>query len=159
MSHLHCDHADGLRLVKDAKKIMVSKEELAASRKDKVRYLPHEWKGVELETFEFENSGLGPVGKSFDLFGDGTVQFILAPGHSKGLSMTKIENNGKFIVLTSDVAYGRPSIEESLEPSVVVNRKQAKKSLAWLIDYINNENCVGVYANHDTEVKPQVITL
>lgn len=46
LSHLHCDHADGLRLVKDAKRIMVSDLEYKAASRDKIRYLAHEWKGV-----------------------------------------------------------------------------------------------------------------
>lgn len=63
MSHMHCDHADGLRLVKDAKKILVSEEEYEAIKKDKLHYLPHEWKGVNIETFKFEQTGIGPKQK------------------------------------------------------------------------------------------------
>ena len=46
MSHMHCDHADGLRLVKNDKNILVSEEEYEAILNDKIHYLPHEWKGV-----------------------------------------------------------------------------------------------------------------
>ncbi|VEJ29142.1 Uncharacterised protein [Rothia dentocariosa] len=40
MSHLYCDHADGLRLIKEAPRILVSEPELRAAQKDRIRYLP-----------------------------------------------------------------------------------------------------------------------
>lgn len=62
MSHLHCDHADGLRLVKDAKHILVSEEEYRAAKKDHLHYLPKEWKGVDLDTFHLSKTGVGAYG-------------------------------------------------------------------------------------------------
>lgn len=51
MSHLHCDHADGLRHVKEAPRIVVSAPEWRAAGTDRLRYLPHEWDGVDIATF------------------------------------------------------------------------------------------------------------
>lgn len=46
LSHLHCDHADGLSLVQDAKHVLVSEEEWFAANHDHINYLPHMWKGI-----------------------------------------------------------------------------------------------------------------
>ncbi len=103
LSHLHSDHADGLKLVQNAKKIMVSKEEWQGTLDDPKRYIKKEWHGVNLETFEFIETGVGPKKRSFDLFGDGSIVFVHTPGHSVGLAATIIQNNGQFVLLTSDV--------------------------------------------------------
>ena len=52
-----------------------------------------EWQGVNLETFEFIEVGVGPKKRSFDLFGYGSVVFVHIPGHSVGLAATIIQNN------------------------------------------------------------------
>ncbi|MGX7069703.1 N-acyl homoserine lactonase family protein [Gemella bergeri] len=161
LSHLHCDHADGLRLVKNAKKIMVSEEEWQAANSNKIKYLSHEWKGVNIETFELEKTGAGPFGKSFDLFGDGSVEMIWIPGHSKGLCATKVKslNDEHYVLLASDAGYAARSWEENLTPGVVENREQAQKSLDWVKTHTINENCIEVLANHDDKVEPHIIQL
>lgn len=161
LSYLHCDHADGLRLVKDAKEILVSKEEFEAAKSDHLRYLPHEWKGVDLKTFNLEETGEGPHGRSYDVFGDGTVEFVWIPGHSKGLCATIIKNKETkdFVLLASDVGYSAKNWEENLTPGVVVDRKEAQRSLGWLRDKIKDPHCVRVIANHDPEVSEEIIEL
>ncbi|MFI3133546.1 MBL fold metallo-hydrolase [Staphylococcus warneri] len=161
MSHMHCDHADGLRLVKNAKNILVSEEEYEAISNDKMHYLPHEWKGVHLNTFHFDNTGIGPKNRSFDLFGDGTITMVWVPGHSKGLASTIIKNEDseKFLLLASDVGYAAKSWQENVLPGVLVDKEDAQLSLDWVKKMANDKNCIEAIANHDANVKPHVITL
>ena len=160
MSHMHCDHADGLRLVKQAKKILVSEPEYKAIQTDKLHYLSHEWKGVHLDTFKFENTGIGPKSQSFDLFGDGTIQMIWVPGHSKGLACTMIKNSSDdFILLASDVGYAEKSWLEMILPGVIVDKEDARQSLAWVKKMAEDSNCIAAIANHDTNVKPHIIEI
>ncbi|MGV3041695.1 N-acyl homoserine lactonase family protein [Staphylococcus rostri] len=161
MSHMHCDHADGLRHVKDAKKILLSEPEYKAIKKDKMHYLAHEWKGVTLNTFPFSHTGLGPKGYSFDLFGDGTIQLIWCPGHSKGLcaTMVKREKDDRFVLLAADVGYANKSWEENILPGVLDNKKEAQASLNWVRQKAADENCIESLANHDAETKPHTIVL
>ena len=161
LSHLHCDHADGLRHVKDAKRIMVSEEEWASAKKDKIKYLHHEWKGVPLQTFPLSETGQGPFGRSFDVFGDGSLEFIWIPGHSDGLCATKVKNleTGDYVLLTSDAGYAAKSWKENLTPGVVNNREKAQKSLDWVRETVEDPHCVLALANHDPEVEPQVIEI
>lgn len=161
MSHMHCDHADGLRHVKDAKQILVSEQEYEATKQDKLHYLPHEWKGIELKTFAFEDSHIGPKNKTFDLFNDGTIQMVWTPGHSKGLSATIIKSisSEQFVLLASDVGYGTKSWERNILPSVLVNKQDAQQSLDWVAQIAKNENCIEVIANHDVNVKTHTIEL
>lgn len=161
MSHMHYDHADGLRHVKDAKKILLSEPEYKAIKRDKMHYLSHEWKGVALNTFEMEYTNLGPKGYSFDLFGDGTIQMVWCPGHSKGLCSTiiKKENKDDFVLLASDVGYANKSWKENILPGVFVDKKDAQESLDWVKFISQDENCIKSIANHDTKTEPHTIVL
>lgn len=113
LSHLDCDHANGLSGVADAKHILVSKAEMEGARRrdfaTRVRFQPRWWRGVNLQTFEW-NGTEGPVGKSFDLFGDGSMKMINIPGHSEGLCALKITNGeGRFVLLYADGGYATKS--------------------------------------------------
>ena len=161
MSHLHCDHADGLRLVKNAKQILVSEEEWHAGRTDHFHYLPHEWKGVKIVTFAYQQTGEGPHQRSFDLFGDGSIREVWVPGHSAGLSATIIQsyNTNQYMLLAADVGYAAKSWKEGLTPGVVINCQEAANSLNWVKQKSQESNNIATLANHDSEVKPGIITL
>lgn len=187
MSHLHCDHADGLRLVKEAPRILVSAPEYGAARG--LAYLPHEWEGVSLGTFRW-NTAVGPFGAGYDVFGDASLVMVAVPGHSRGLCATIVrgqrvpdsaggsaraaagsfdagwvagvdapdaEDPRSFYLLTSDAGYGRPSFDEGLRPSVVVDASQAETSLAWVRAVEHDPRCLGLIANHDPDVAPGML--
>lgn len=161
MSHLHCDHADGLSLVKDAKKILVSEEEWTAANHDHLRYLPHEWKNVAVETFHLSPSLDGAYHRSFDLFGDGSIRMIWEPGHSAGLCATRVKSysSDQYVMLAADAGYAAKSWKEDLTPGVVVNRQQAQKSLDYIGKVAKDPQCIECLANHDPLVKPHTIVL
>ncbi|RAX23028.1 MULTISPECIES: N-acyl homoserine lactonase family protein [unclassified Actinomyces] len=175
LSHLHCDHADGLSHVKEAPRILVSSPEWEAGNTDRLRYLRHEWDGVDVGTFSW-NTQVGPFGAGFDVFGDGSLVMVAVPGHARGLCATIVRTGAvaetdrdrwvdgldapgvpdprHFLLLTSDAGYGRPSFEEGLRPGVVVDAAQAKRSLDWVRAAGDDPRCLGLLANHDPEVLP-----
>lgn len=93
LSHLDCDHANGLKLVADAKKILVLKDELRfaenGSPVNRIRYNADWWRGTKMQTFDW-NGLMGPAGRSYDMFGDGMLVMVNIPGHSKGLCALRI---------------------------------------------------------------------
>lgn len=173
LSHLHCDHADGLRLVRDAPRIMVAATELRAAEKDRARYLRHEWAGVDLQTFGWDTR-LGPVQRAWDVFGDGAVLMVSVPGHAWGLCATILRGdapgNGRpdgnsllgddprdAVILSSDAGYGRPSFEQGLRPSVVVDAGLAQRFLDWVRAAAGDQRVKALIANHDAEQQPRII--
>ena len=116
LSHLDCDRANGLKLVSDAKQILVSEDELRFARNhtpvNLIRYNPRWWRGTKIRPFEWNGTD-GPAGRSYDIFGDGSLVMINIPGHSKGLCALKITNpDGRFVLLYSDGGYASRSWEE-----------------------------------------------
>ena len=149
----------GLKLVKDAKRILVSKLEQEGAEVDPVRYSSSMWKGVKLEYFHFAQSELGPFNQAYDFFGDGSLQLVYAPGHSKGLALPLISNNGKYVLLASDCGYGHKSWEQMILPGVMQNKENMMASLEWVKQMAANPDCVETLANHDAEVLPHIIEL
>lgn len=79
-SHMDFDHTSGLRLVKDAKHIMAEEEEIADSKRYFYCYVKTNWDFADVQPFLYEDTGIGPVGKSYDVFGDGSVVLVNTPG-------------------------------------------------------------------------------
>ncbi len=160
LTHLDCDHANGLRAVKNAKHIIVAQEELDCARKNGfIRYKKKWWEGVDLQTIEW-NGTEGPAQKSFDLFGDGSIKMINIPGHCDGLCAVKItREDGKYVLLFSDGGYATKSWKEMITSGVSLDKEMQRKSLQWIRDQSMDANCIESLATHDTDIKPHVIEL
>lgn len=158
-SHMDFDHTSGLRLVKDAKRIMAAKEEIADSKKYFFRYVKSTWDFIGIEPFEYDQTGIGPVGKSYDVFGDGKVVLVNTPGHSHGLFSAKISSGGKYVILAGDTVYTQKSIQEKIIPGFTVDTGLARKSLDWICECAADPSCLLVAANHDPAIKEQTIEL
>ena len=163
LSHLDCDHANGLKLVADAKQILVSKDELlfAESKKpvNRIRYNADWWRGTKMQTFTW-NGTEGPTGKSYDVFGDGSLVMVNIPGHSKGLCALKItSSDGRFVLLYADGGYARRSWEQLITSGIADDKTAQKQSLEWIREQSLDVNCVESLANHDPDVQPHIIEL
>ncbi len=160
LTHLDCDHANGLALVQEAKHIMVSADELHCARAhSKIRYQKKWWSECNLTAFAW-NGTEGPAGNSYDLFNDGSVVLIAIPGHSDGQFAVKIKNSsGKFVLLFSDGGYAEKSWKEMLPSGIAVNREMQMKSLAWIKAQSMDKDCIASLANHDAHVIPHTILL
>lgn len=133
LSHLDCDHANGLRLVKDAKHILVSEAEMiGTTRKNlqiKIRFQKRWWEGVDLKTF-YWNGTEGPVGKSYDVLGDGSLVMVNILGHSEGLCALKIRNTeGKYVLLFADGGYATKSWRDMITSGITLDKQMQRKSL------------------------------
>jgi glyoxylase-like metal-dependent hydrolase (beta-lactamase superfamily II) len=132
LTHLDCDHANGIAQVADAKRFVVAADEVRFATKitNRVRYNKDWWSMVELDEFEW-NGTSGPFGKSYDLLGDGSIQLINIPGHADGLFAVKVINEeGKFVLLFSDGGYARKSWEEQITSGIAADKNKQKQSLA-----------------------------
>ena len=162
LTHLDCDHANGLKLVADAKRILASRDEIASVKNGpiaRIRYHSRWWDGTKIEFFDW-NGDDGPAGKSYDLFGDGSIVCVGIPGHADGLFAVKVTGEkGRFALLYSDGGYARRSWEDMVLSGVANDRTQQKASLAWIREQSLNPSCVESLANHDADVAPHTIEL
>lgn len=161
LSHLDCDHANGLRQVAEAKHILVSEAELRGTRRLNpqiwIRFHSRWWKGTGMQTFDW-NGEEGPVGKSYDVLGDGSLQMINIPGHSEGLCALKVTNaEGKYVLLYADGGYATKSWRDMITSGISLDKRLQRQSLQWIREQSLSPNCIASLATHDTEVKPHAI--
>lgn len=163
LSHLDCDHVNGLKAVANAKQLLVSKDELLFAENktpvNRIRYNTDWWCGTKLQTFDW-NGTEGPAHKSYDVFGDGSIVMINIPGHSKGLCALKITGSGgRFALLFSDGGYARRSWEQLVTSGIADDKAEQKRSLKWIQSQSLDENCIESIANHDPDIHPHIIKL
>ena len=161
LTHLDCDHANGLPQVKGAKKFLVAADEVKFATKltNRVRYYQKWWKDIPLTEIDW-NDNQGPVGKSYDLLGDGSIELINIPGHADGLFAVKVKNEqGKFVLLFSDGGYARKSWEQMITSGIAADKALQKHSLQWIREQSLDPDCVESLANHDPDIQPHVIEL
>lgn len=162
LSHLDCDHANGLRLVAGAKHIMVSRDELESTAKNieaRIRYNSAWWEGCDLQAYEW-NGTEGAADKSYDLFGDGSVVCIDIPGHADGQVALKVTGaDGRFVLLFADGGYSEKSWRDLVVSGIANNRAQQRASLEWIRAQSLDPACIESLANHDPAIKPHTIEL
>ncbi|MDE6351685.1 MAG: N-acyl homoserine lactonase family protein [Muribaculaceae bacterium] len=163
ISHLDCENVSGVSQVAHARHILVSDAEMQAamsgSTSNRIRYQSSLWQDVPMTLFQW-NSDQGPFNRSYDLFGDHSVELINLPGHSEGLVAVKITNDkGKYVLLTSDSAYSTRSWREMVLPGIYSDRNNQLKSLRWVREQSLSADCIASLSTHDPEVEPHKIEL
>lgn len=92
------------------------------------------WAGIcEVSTFSYTQSGIAPMGRSYDVFDESTILLVHTPGHSHGLFSVMLRGRERYIVLGNDGAYLPESFTEHKIPGFTVNNQLAAQTLDWLI--------------------------
>lgn len=159
MTHMDIDHASGLRLVKDARRILVSPGEWAAIHSDRIRYAKRTWAGVPLGLMPLEDDAGAPFGKSWDVYGDGSVRVVLMSGHTQGSVVIEVRGENGFALLVGDVGYNSASWDHLALPGPVYDRERMRRSLAWVAQMRRDPRCLAVLAAHDPDEKRRIIEI
>ena len=163
LTHLDCDHVQGLHALTDAKQIMVSRTEMEFAThgplSNRIRYQSKWWKDVDIKLFDW-NGTEGFYHRSYDLFGDGSIQLINIPGHCDGLTAVKICNaDNRFVLLFADGGYAKKSWQEMIVSGIAANKEQQYNSLKWIREQSLLSECIESIATHDAGVMPHTIEL
>ena len=163
ISHLDCDHVNGVRQVADARNILVSEAELEGTKRpgfqNRIRFQRRWWDGIRLQTFTW-NGTEGPAGKSYDVLGDGSIVMVNIPGHSEGLCALKIKNaKGRYVLLYADGGYGKKSWRDMITSGITLDKKLQRQSLRWIREQSLSPDCVESVATHDSDVSPHMVEL
>lgn len=101
MTHVHDDHAGGLRSVPDAKVFLAEED-----RERGVVYAPSfETADDDLELVSFTSGPFRNFDESEDVFGDGSVRLLPTPGHSPGHASVLLRMDGYDLLFVGDHAY------------------------------------------------------
>jgi len=159
MTHMDIDHDSGLRLVKDARRILVSPREWDAFHAGGVRYARRPWRGVVIGKMPLQQDPAAPFGESWDVFADGSVKVLSTPGHTAGSVTIAVTGADGFVLIVGDTGYNRRSWETLCLPGPVQNKQNLHAALAWVARMRRDPHCLAVLAAHDAQEKRTEIDL
>ena len=160
LTSLDCDHVSALGEFSGAKRLLAAEEEIWWSYRTNPNHCTRLYDGLPLETYYFRGYGnLGPDGRSYDVFGDGSVVCVSTPGHTKGSVVVKLSSGGEFVLLCSDNGYASRSWQNLDMPGLAFNKTALKKSLEWIKRESSLPGCRAALASHDPDVEPGIIEM
>lgn len=161
LTHLDSDHAGNLPALRDARRILASEEEYFWSARANLRYRRELWLPSLpfSSTFYYKVKNLGPENRYLDLFGDESIQLVSLSGHSFGNFAVLVQNDGRYVLLTSDAAMSSANWRDLSVPGMAENAVRQRIGIEWIREMADAPGCVAVLASHDPDVRPGVIEL
>ncbi|EOQ97332.1 metallo-beta-lactamase domain protein [Leptospira wolbachii serovar Codice str. CDC] len=126
-SHLHWDHASGLKDFPSAKIHSLLSE--LNNPKLELGYISSQFDGdsVNWNPLEFQNKPYASYAKSLDWFGDGTAVFVPMKGHSEGsVGLFLHTENRETFFLTGDIVWRQEGF---------LNQKHKPRGARWIVDF------------------------
>lgn len=141
ITHLHLDHASGVRQFPQAT-LFTSQAEWRAftgrtgTLKGYVR--SHVPEKAAIRTLDFNGPQAGThatFARSLDLFGDGSVRAVYTPGHTAGHVSYVLRTAGGEVLVAGDAVYTRHTLETGHLPAVMASEEKFEASLAQIRAY------------------------
>ncbi|EMY70283.1 MBL fold metallo-hydrolase [Leptospira vanthielii] len=126
-SHLHWDHASGLKDFPSAKIHSLPGE--LNNPKIELGYISSQFDGdsVNWNHLQFHNIPYASYPKSLDWFGDGTAVFVPMKGHSEGsVGLFLHTENRETFFFTGDIVWRKEGF---------LNKKHKPRGARWIVDY------------------------
>jgi N-acyl homoserine lactone hydrolase len=156
MTHLHSDHASGIAEFPDSTFVLSDKEWEAASSGGQFQgYFQRQFDhAFDYRTLDFDGpdaDSFATFGRSFDLFGDGSVRLVFTPGHTRGHLSVVLRLAGREILVAGDAIYTMRSLRESHMPHVMADEHLLRRSLREIQLYAKETPEALIIAGHDME--------
>ena len=154
MTHMHVDHASAISEFPDAT-FLLSKQEWDVLADGKVTegYVKSQFDyAFDYRTFDFESAGTGSFatfGRSFDLFGDGSVRAVFTPGHTHGHTSYVLRLSDREALIAADAAYTTRTLNESALPYKMADGHQFRRSLKEIQRYRDQTPGALIVPGHD----------
>jgi glyoxylase-like metal-dependent hydrolase (beta-lactamase superfamily II) len=163
LTHLHEDHASAMSSFPNAVFVFAAQEweEATSGRLPALRgYNPSHYDyAFDFNTVDFNGDAIesyGPFGRSFDLFGDGSVRLVFTPGHSAGHTSVFLRLPRRDFVVMGDAAYDWAQFEGRAEPMMMDDEHNWKRSLKELQAYRQQYPYALMVPGHDPEFWPKL---
>jgi N-acyl homoserine lactone hydrolase len=135
MTHLHFDHTSGMSEFGSSTFVVTAAEWEAATNdmRPLLRgYRPEHYDYVfDYRTLSYEGRGItsySTFGRTFDLFGDGSVRLAFTPGHSAGHQSVICRLAQRDLVIAGDAIYTYGQLADAPEPPRPVDRHTWRRS-------------------------------
>jgi N-acyl homoserine lactone hydrolase len=140
MTHLHPDHASAIAEYPDATFVISKPEWEAATESGRMsgyvrRQFDHAFDYRLLDFDAPDASSFAGFGRSFDLFGDGSVRTVFTPGHTLGHMSVVLRAKAREVLVAGDAIYLRETLDTSQLPYRMEDEHLFRRSLRELAQY------------------------
>ena len=154
MTHLHVDHASAISEFPDATFVVSRAEWAAATSQGQLhgyvrRQFDHafdyrllDFEGPDVESF-------ASFGRSFDLFGDGSVRFVYTPGHTLGHQSVVLRLRRREALVAADAVYLRRNLDEVRLSHRTADDHLSERSLREIRRYARDTPDALIIPGHD----------
>jgi N-acyl homoserine lactone hydrolase len=159
MTHMHFDHTSAMSEFPGATFVVSEDEWVAAStdRRPLLRgYRPSHYDfAFDYRTLSYDServSSYAAFGRTFDLFGDGSVRLASTPGHTAGHQSVICRLADRDLVIAGDAIYTFAQLEGGEEPPRPVDRHNWRRSLRELQLFARNYPQAVIVPGHDPQL-------
>lgn len=154
MTHMHVDHASAISEFPDATFVMSRQEwDVLSGGKVTEGYVKSQFDyGFDYRTFDFDSAGtesFASFGRSFDLFGDGSVRAVFTPGHTHGHTSYVLRLRDREALIAADAIYTMRTLNESVLPYRMADEHQFRRSLKEIQRYREQTPGALIVPGHD----------
>ncbi|MFT4049039.1 MAG: N-acyl homoserine lactonase family protein [Solirubrobacterales bacterium] len=157
MTHLHVDHAGALNEIEDCT-VVVSRDEWRSAHGKKLLargYVRRQYDlGHDVRMVDFSADSINSFatfGRSFDLFGDGSIVLVSTPGHTYGHMSVVVRLADRECLIAGDAIYTRNSLDAGEVPLVLADEHNYKRSVREIRAYKQMTPSALVIPGHDRE--------
>jgi glyoxylase-like metal-dependent hydrolase (beta-lactamase superfamily II) len=158
MTHLHFDHSSGMSQFPDATFVISEAEweDASTGRNPIMRgYRPaHFDYAFDYRTVSYDGDGIesyATFGRTFDLFGDGSVRMASTPGHSAGHQSLICRLRDRDLVIAGDAIYTIGQLDGAPEPPRPFDRHNWRRSMRELQHFARTYPQAVILPGHDPE--------
>lgn len=158
MTHMHFDHTSGMSQFPDATYLITEDEWVAATTDHNPilrGYRPaHYDYAFDYRTLSYDGAAItsyASFGRTFDLFGDGSVRLASTPGHSAGHQSVICRLRDRDLVIAGDAIYTIGQLDDAPEPPRPVDRHNWRRSRGELKRFATTYPQAVILPGHDPE--------
>ncbi|HEY2600401.1 MAG TPA: N-acyl homoserine lactonase family protein [Thermoleophilaceae bacterium] len=155
MTHLHVDHASAIVDFPSAT-FLVSRREWAAAVEPRGAprgYIRRQFDhAFDYRLVDFDSSAadsFATFGRSFDVFGDGSVRLVSTPGHTFGHLSVVLRLQGREALVAGDAIYSLRTMREGHLPYRVADEHLFRRSLREIQHYAEQTPDAVIIPGHD----------
>lgn len=156
LTHLHFDHTSGISEYPAATFVLSEREWHAATTDDRPLlrgYRPAHFDYLfDYRTIDFDRGGISSYasfGRTFDLFGDGSVRLAYTPGHTEGHCSVIARLRDRDLVIAGDAIYTHAQLEGGDPPPSPVDAHKWRRSQRELQQFARNYPDAVIVPGHD----------
>ena len=158
MTHLHYDHASGMANFPGATFVLSEAEWRDATDESRPLlrgYRPHHYDyAFDYRTVSYREgiTSYGTFGRTFDLFGDGSVRLVSTPGHSAGHQSVICRLRDRDFVIAGDAIYTLAQLDRAPGPPRPFDPHTFNRSLQELRLFARQYPQAVIVPGHDPRV-------